>query len=233
MQKIYKIFARIVPFFFLVDVHADLIDKNLELHSFIDKPLILSSRNEDKVTIKGDKSSVSKEFEFLIKNPEVTIKLDNSFININSKTAIYKSDVNIIEFYEGANLSGNTKDNNININSDEIIMNLSTKNMTSKKRVLGDLNQIKINSEGMNISNVKDGIYGEFNNANFIIRNGSSKDFGTSERLIISSKDSSMSLEGKASLNLGDFRIKSDSIMYDYRQNKILKSVNSKIESVQ
>ena len=112
-------------------------------------------------------------------------------------------------------------------------MNISTKNMTSKKRVVGDLNKIKINSEGMNISNVKDGIHGEFNNANFIIRNGSSKDFGTSERLIISSKDSSMSLEGKASLNLGDFRIKSDSIMYDYRQNKILKSVNSKIESVQ
>lgn len=233
MQKIYKIFSRVIPFFFLVEVHADLIEKNLELHSFIDKPLIHSSRNQEMVTIKGDKSSVSKEFEFLIKNPEVTIKLDDSLINISSKTAIYKSDVNIIEFNEGANLSGNTKDNDINIKSDEIIMDLSTKNMTSKKRVVGDLYQITINSEGMNISNAKDGIHGEFINANFIIRNGSSKDYGTSERLIISSKDSSMSLEGNASLNLGDFRIKSDSIKYDYKQNKILKSVNSKIESVQ
>ena len=233
MQKIYKIFSRVIPFFFLVDVHADTIDKNLELHTFIDKPLIHSSRNEEKVTIKGDKSSVSKEFEFLIKNPEVTIKFDNSLINIKSKTAIYKSDKNIIEFYEGANLSGNAKDNDINIKSDEIIMDLSKKNMTSKKRVEGDLNQITINSEGMNISNAKDGIHGEFINANFIVRNGSSKDYGTSERLIISSKDSTMSLEGKASLHLDDFRIKSDSIRYDYRQNKVLKSINSKIESVQ
>ena len=92
----------------------------------------------------------------------------------------------------------------------------------------GDLN---ISSLGLDVVQDIDGIKAEFNKGRIKIKDEEIYHTGYANKITIFSELNELIMEGEAYIDQDGFIIKSEKIHYDLEENKIMKSINSTIES--
>ena len=166
------------------------------------------------------KNSTYRKFEqgseqLIIKSKQGNIILDNKTINLMGEV-------------EGKfSLDGKT----INLRSESLSGNLLNKSIVSKEKVLFSTNSIKIISSSMEITQVQpEGVKILFKNANLGNTNSKSNiRKGRANKIEFFPEKNLIFMEGNTELYQENMKIISDEIYYDLNEDRILKSVNSKI----
>ena len=199
--------------------------------SILDKPSFSFASPERQITITGARSSLHKSSEFTIQIPNFKLNSNKLSVNIYSKEAIYNKDIGFIKFKDSAELEALNQKDKLIISSEEITLNLTNETFSSIQDVLTKLNNLEIESFGIEMTQKAGNLHAEFSEGTFQIRNLGSISTGYAKKLYIISEDNKIILEEDALLDQDGFIIKSDLIHYDYSLNKILKSINSSIEN--
>ena len=125
----------------------------------------------------------------------------------------------------------NKNTNTFLINSEFLQYNLSDSTFNTNQKVKTIFNEVLLESDGLKLITDSRGINAVFDKGIVQISNLQSLDKGYADKIILSSDDNILILDGKASFNKEDMIIKSDLIHYDYLEKKIIKSINSQIQN--
>jgi predicted metal-dependent phosphotriesterase family hydrolase len=101
----------------------------------------------------------------------------------------------------------------------------------TNQKVKTIFNEVLLESDGLKLITDSRGINAVFDKGIVQISNLQSLDKGYADKIILSSDDNILILDGKASFNQEGMIIKSDLIHYDYLEKKIIKSINSQIQN--
>jgi len=205
--------------------------EDLDYVSILNKPSFSINSPDRLITLTGESSSSLNGSEFIIQIPNFKLNSNKLLVNINSKEALYNKNIGFIKFKDSAELEALNKTDKLIISSEEITLDLTNETFSSAEDVLTNLNNLEINSLGIEMTQKAGNLYAEFRKGTFQIRNIGSRSKGYAEKLYIISEDNKIILEEEALLDQDGFIIKSDLIHYDYSLNKILKSINSSIEN--
>jgi lipopolysaccharide export system protein LptA len=83
----------------------------------------------------------------------------------------------------------------------------------------------------MNLIYVPDGYNADFAQAAIKIMNKESVHKGFANKISMISKENELIMEGNAYLNRNGFEVSADLIHYNFKSNKIIRSINSTIQS--
>ena len=205
--------------------------EDLDYISVLDKPSFSINSPDRQITLTGESSSSLNGSEFIIQIPNFKLNSNKLLVNINSKEAIYNKNIGFIKFKDSAELEALNKTDKLIISSEEITLDLTNETFSSVEDVLTNLNNLEINSLGIEMTQKAGNLHAEFSEGTFQISNIGSLSKGYAKKLYIISEDNKIILEEEALLDQDGFIIKSDLIHYDYSLNKILKSINSSIEN--
>ena len=125
----------------------------------------------------------------------------------------------------------NKNTNTFLINSEFLQYNLSDSTLYTNQKVKTIFNEVLLESDGLKLITDSRGINAVFDKGIVQISNLQSLDKGYADKIILSSDDNILILDGKASFNQEGMIIKSDLIHYDYLEKKIIKSINSQIQN--
>ena len=125
----------------------------------------------------------------------------------------------------------NKNTNTFLINSEFLQYNLSDSTLYTNQKVKTIFNEVLLESDGLKLITDSRGINAVFDKGSVQISNLQSLDKGYADKIILSSDDNILILDGKASFNQEGMIIKSDLIHYDYLEKKIIKSINSQIQN--
>jgi predicted metal-dependent phosphotriesterase family hydrolase len=128
-------------------------------------------------------------------------------------------------------LKTNKNTNTFLINSEFLQYNLSDSTLYTNQKVKTIFNEVLLESDGLKLITDSRGINAVFDKGIVQISNLQSLDKGYADKIILSSDDNILILDGKASFNQEGMIIKSDLIHYDYLEKKIIKSINSQIQN--
>jgi len=128
-------------------------------------------------------------------------------------------------------LKTNKNTNTFLINSEFLQYNLSDSTLYTNQKVKTIFNEVLLESDGLKLITDSRGINAVFDKGIVQISNLQSLDKGYADKIILSSDDNILILDGKASFNQEGMIIKSDLIHYDYLKKTIIKSINSQIQN--
>ena len=205
--------------------------EDLKFISVLDKPSFYVASPDGQIILTGDSSSSFNGSEFTIQIPNFKLNSNKLLVNIISKEAIYDKNIGYVKFKNSAKLEALNKKDKLIISSEEITFNLANETFSSIQDVLTKLNNLEIESFGIEMTQKAGNLHAEFSEGTFQIRNLGSISKGYAKKLFIISEDNKIILEDEALLDQDGFIIQSDLIHYDYSLNKILKSINSSIEN--
>lgn len=199
--------------------------------SYMEEPNFNLFVRDQKVSVKGDYSFLEKDSQYIIENVVASSENKLSQILITSLKAKFDKILKILEFEGSIILNFEKGDTIFSINTEFLKYNLSDAKLTTDQELQGRFNNLKIESSGMTLDTESKGFYAEFDKGTIEINNSDSIYKGYAKKIIISSVESILVLDGKALLDQEGLIIKSDLIHYDYLKKKIIKSVNSEIEN--
>lgn len=199
--------------------------------SYMEEPNFNLFVRDQKVSVKGDYSFLEKDSQYIIENVVASSENKLSQILITSLKAKFDKILKILEFEGSIILNFEKGDTIFSINTEFLKYNLSDAKLTTNQELQGRFNNLKIESSGMTLDTESKGFYAEFDKGTIEINNSDSIYKGYAKKIIISSVESILVLDGKALLDQEGLIIKSDLIHYDYLKKKIIKSVNSEIEN--
>ena len=110
-------------------------------------------------------------------------------------------------------------------------MYLNNQKLMSEVEVFTTLENINISSLGLDVVQDNDGIKAEFIKGEIKIKDKEIYHTGHANKITVFSELNELIMEGEAYIDQDGFIIKSEKIHYDLEQNKIIKSINSTIES--
>jgi hypothetical protein len=199
--------------------------------SYMEEPNFNLFVRDQKVSVKGDYSFLEKDSQYIIENVVASSENKLSQILITSLKAKFDKILKILEFEGSIILNFEKGDTIFSINTEFLKYNLSDAKLTTDQELQGRFNNLKVESSGMTLDTESKGFYAEFDKGTIEINNSDSIYKGYAKKIIISSVESILVLDGKALLDQEGLIIKSDLIHYDYLKKKIIKSVNSEIEN--
>ena len=155
-------------------------------------------------------------------NEQLVIKSTKGHINLHNKAINLKGEVEGRFFLDGKTVS---------LRSESLSGNLLNKSIVSKEKVLFLTNSIEIISSSMEITQTQsEGIKVLFLNANLgSINSKSNIRKGKANKIEFFPEKYLIFMEGDTELYQENMKIISDEIHYDLNEDRILKSVNSKI----
>lgn len=210
---------------------STIVNNDIRGISYMEEPNFNIFVKDQKVSIKGDYSFLGQDSQYIIENVIASSENKLSQILITSLKAKFDKILKILEFEGSIILNFEKGDTNFSINTEFLKYNLSDAKLTTDQELQGRFNNLKIESSGMTLDTESKGFYAEFDKGTIEINNSDSIYKGYAKKIIISSIESILVLDGKALLDQEGLIIKSDLIHYDYLKKKIIKSVNSEIEN--
>ena len=158
------------------------------------------------------------------------IKTDNFSTNINAHKAEFNRKSKFINFKNS--VTCNTfLEKEILIESEKLSFDFSLQKLTSNLPVFASMNDLSVNSLGIEILQLQDGLKAEFNKGEIKIKIKENYHLGSADKVTILSALNELIMDGNAYFNQDGLIIKSDTIHYDLEKRKIIKSLNSKIEN--
>ena len=210
---------------------STIVNNDIRGISYMEEPNFNLFVRDQKVSIKGDYSFLEQDSQYIIEKVIASSENKLSQILITSLKAKFDKILKILEFEGSIILNFEKGDTNFSINTEFLKYNLSDAKLTTDQELQGRFNNLKIESSGMTLDTESKGFYAEFDKGTIEINNSDSIYKGYAKKIIISSVESILVLDGKALLDQEGLIIKSDLIHYDYLKKKIIKSVNSEIEN--
>ena len=206
-------------------------ENEIQTNSYMENPDFNYSVKQKIVNLKGDYSFLNSNSQYVVSNAIALVKDKDSSTFITSLEAKYSKNLNLIEFLNSVSLKTDKNTNSFLINSEFLQYNLSDSTLYTNQKVKTIFNEVLLESDGLKLITDSRGINAVFDKSSVQISNLQSLDKGYADKIILSSNDNILILEGKASFNQEDMIIKSDLIHYDYLEKKIIKSINSQIQN--
>tara|TARA_X000000368_G_scaffold354392_1_gene295871 strand:+ start:2211 stop:2915 length:705 start_codon:yes stop_codon:yes gene_type:complete len=206
-------------------------ENEIQTNSYMENPDFNYSVKQKIVNLKGDYSFLNNNSQYVVSNVIALVKDKDSSTFITSLEAKYSKNLNLIEFLNSVSLKTDKNTNSFLINSEFLQYNLSDSTLYTNQKVKTIFNEVLLESDGLKLITDSRGINAVFDKSSVQISNLQSLDKGYADKIILSSDDNILILEGKASFNQEDMIIKSDLIHYDYLEKKIIKSINSQIQN--
>jgi lipopolysaccharide export system protein LptA len=220
-----------IVFFFIFNNPLSSELQNQSYSLFFENPSFVFSLENQKVQIDGLNSQILNKNTYLIKNPVVVIRREDALLDIDSSKAMYFQDSQKIEFLDSVNFCIFNDENSLNIKAEELIVEIEKATISSEKEAETIFDDIKVNSIGMNLIYVPDGYNADFAQAAIKIMNKESVHKGFANKISMISKENELIMEGNAYLNRNGFEVSADLIHYNFKSNKIIRSINSTIQS--
>ncbi len=218
-----------VFFFIFNNLYSELQNQSYSL--FFESPSFIFSVENQKVQIDGKNSQILNKNIFFIKNPLVAIRRGDASVDIDSSKAMYFQDLQKLEFLDSVNFYIFSEENSLNIKTEELIVEIKKATISSEKKAVTIFDNIKVNSIGMNLIYLHDGYNADFARADIQIKNKESEHKGFANKISMISKENELIMEGNAYLNRDGFEVSADLIHYNFKSNKIIRSINSTIRS--
>lgn len=220
-----------IVFFFIFNnlLYSELQNQSYSL--FFESPSFIFSVENQKVQIDGKNSQILNKNIFFIKNPLVVIRRGDASVDIDSSKAMYFQDLQKLEFLDSVNFYIFSEENSLNITTEELIVEIKKATISSEKKAVTIFDNVKVNSIGMNLIYLHDGYNADFAQADIQIKNKESEHKGFANKISMISKENELIMEGNAYLNRDGFEVSADLIHYNFKSNKIIRSINSTIRS--
>ena len=212
------------------NLDSQVLISELNQYSKLEKPSFNFSDSKQKITLNGDSATLTNDSEYLIKNPKLEILKDGLSTDIEAGIAEFDKTSEKIHFRNSVYLVTSLKEE-FALRSDKLSFNLNIKEISSDKPVVAFIKNVNVDSLGLAMIQNENGIKAEFNDGNIKIDNEKGLHTGYANKIIILTKLDELIMQGEAYFNQDGFVIKSDTIHYDLKKNKIIKSLNSTIEN--
>lgn len=199
-------------------------------NSFISKPLFLYSDPEQEISLEGENATLMNSFEYLIENPKLEIKTDKFSTNIKALQAEFNRRSKFINFRNSVTFK-TFFEKEILIQSEELTLDFNKQKLASNLPVFASINGVSVNSLGIEILQLEDGLKAEFYKGEIKIKTKENYHTGSADKISILSTLNELVMNGNAYFDQDGLIIKSDTIHYNLEENKIIKSLNSKIEN--
>ena len=206
-------------------------ENEIQTNSYMENPDFNYSVKQKIVNLKGDYSFLNNNSQYVVSNAIALVKDKDSSTFITSLEAKYSKNLNVIDFLNSVSLKTNKNTDTFLINSEFLQYNLSDSTLYTNQKVKTIFNEVLLESDGLKLITDSRGINAVFDKGIVQISNLQSLDKGYADKIILSSDDNILILDGKASFNQEGMIIKSDLIHYDYLEKKIIKSINSQIQN--
>lgn len=230
-HKVFKSSIVVMVSFFFINSAANVSIKNADSIYTLANPIFHFAAENKQIKIKGKNSYLNQDLNHIIQNPEVHIKALNSLIDINSLEAKYNKRLKIIEFQDSVKLVASADDDDMKLETEELSLDLDNENITSTSKVFASLNNLTVNSIGIDLMQQEEGFEAKFHKGNFQLDYQGSVHKGYADEIVILLKTNKLIMKGEAYFNQDGFIIESDLLHYDLEENKIIKSINSKIQN--
>ena len=231
MRKTYKFFINFIISFFFLSSFANESIKNSESILTLKNPSFSFNNENQQIEINGLTSHMNSRLEYLIQGPELKMIAQDSVTEINSLKAKFNQTLKVIEFHSSVDFHTLTNNGELKIETDELIFQVKNEQMTSSLKVLASINNLKISSVGVDLIQKEGELKAKFHKGNFQIVYPESVYRGYADEIIILAEQNKLILEGEAYFDQDGLVIRSDSLHYDLEENKIMKSINSKIQN--
>ena len=229
-MKFEKVLISVI-FFFIFNTPLSNELQNQSYSLFFENPSFVFSLENQKVQIDGKNSQILDKNIYLIKNPVVAIRRADALLDIDSSKAMYFKDSQKIEFLDSVNFNIFNDENSLNIRGEELILEIEKGTISSEKKSETIFDDIKVNSIRMNLIYVRDGYNADFAQADIQIKNKETEHKGFANKISMISKENELIMKGNAYLNRDGFDVSADLIHYNFKSNKIIRSINSTIQS--
>ncbi len=230
-HKVFKSSVIAIVSFFFINSVADESTENTDSIYTLAEPIFHFVTEKKQIKIKGKNSYSNKGLDYIIRNPEVNIDNPNFLIDINSLKAKYNKKLKIIEFQNSVKLVASAHSDDLKLETEELFLDLDNENISSTRKVLASLNNLEVNSIGIDLMQREEGFEAKFHKGNFQLEFQGSVHRGYADEIIVLANTNKLIMEGEAYFNQDGFIIQSDLIHYDLEENKIIKSINSKIQN--
>ena len=205
-------------------------DKKLGLvpSEIFTKPILVIADSKNNFSIEGISIIPRNNSEYLIIEPKIDIRSEEISSSISASEAILNHDTKIIDFKNSASFYTSDK-NEISIKSEKLIFDLNIGKLVSNKSVIFSLDNMKIKAGGLEVTQRKSRSEAIFKNAEINISEENISNSGFANELILIPKTKEVLMKGDANFIQEGFEINADLIRFNYKENKIIKSVNSVI----
>ncbi len=224
-----------IGFLFLISIfinclHAIELNNNPKLNSFISEPSFLFLNSQQKITLVGANATSINSFEYLLEKPELKLKTDKFSTNIKALKAEFNRNSKFINFRNSVTFK-TFFEKEILIQSEELTLDFNKQKLASNLPVFASINGVSVNSLGIEILQLEDGLKAEFYKGEIKIKTKENYHTGSANKISIFPTLNELVMNGNAYFDQDGLIIKSDIIHYNLEENRIIKSLNSKIEN--
>ena len=155
-----------IGFLFLISIfinclHAIELNNNPKLNSFISEPSFLFLNSQQKITLVGANATSINSFEYLLEKPELKLKTDKFSTNIKALKAEFNRNSRFINFRNSVTFK-TFFEKEILIQSEELTVDFNKQKLASNLPVFASINGVSVNSLGIEILQLEDGLKAEF-----------------------------------------------------------------------
>jgi hypothetical protein len=215
---------------FINCLHAIELSNNSKPNSFISEPSFLILSSEQKITLVGENATLINSFQYLLEKPELKLITDRFSTDIKALKAEFNRNSNFINFRNSVTFK-TLFEKEVLIESEELTFDFNKQKLASGLPVFASINGVSVNSLGIEILQLHDGLKAEFYNGEIKIKTKENYHTGSANKISILPTLNQLVMDGNAYFNQDGLIIRSDTIYYNLNQNKIIRSLNSKIEN--
>ena len=206
------------------------IGENQSIYAFT-KPIFHLNYPDKKIIISATESYLSGEKVFSLNDVSLVSESRKNLINLNASKATLNNNKNYLILSDEVELISEINESKMRISSNEIKYEIKRDILTSTEQSVTTYDNTEISSLSFQISLKNSGLVAHFQNGNISINNENNYSSGNAKKIIIHTDKNELILEGEAQLNQMGLIMRSDTIYFDLTENKIIKSINSRIES--
>jgi lipopolysaccharide export system protein LptA len=203
---------------------------DFQSNSFVSEPLFRYSDSDQNISLAGQSATLIDRYEYLVENPKLEIKTDKFSTNINAHKAEFNRKSKFINFMNSVTFN-TFFEKEVLIESEKLSFDINQRKLVSDLPVFASMNDVSVNSLGIEILQLQEGLKAEFFKGEIKIKIKENYHLGSADKVTIHSTLNELIMNGNAYFNQDGFIIKSDTIHYDLEERKIIKSLNSRIEN--
>ena len=205
-------------------------NNNIDFNALLTDPSFNFLDSKQKINLTGESAELTNGFSYLINKPELKIKSENLYTNIKALNGELNRTTEIIDFRNSVTFY-TLLDEEIIIESEKLSFDLNMKKFMSNEPVFASFYDVNINSLGLEVFQDSEGIKAIFNKGEVRIKNHQNYLTGYANQITILSELNEMIMDGEAFIDQDGLKIKSQTIHYNLKENRIIKSLNSTIEN--
>ena len=220
----------ILAFSFLTSLNAYEVSKDIEAYALMTGISINLNTTKKNLNMNGTYASLLNKSEYLVRDPKIKISSENNSSFIEAQKALFNKDSKRVDFRNSVNLY-TSNEQEIVISANKISFDLQNEKLVTQSPVDVSLRNMKVKALGLVITQDERLTEAAFNKGEISIDEEGILKTGFANKIILLPEQNEIVMEGEAYLNQGDFSISADTIYYDFKENKITKSLNSKIRT--